>query len=364
MLRGLVLGLVQIPDLQVVLFLPADSLDWLTTLTAGDGALEASCQKQLQVIPINLRRNRFVTEWLELPPWYDRLNLDGIIYPNYFTPWCWAFWRRRPRVVTVIHDLNYFFFPRLFSRVKGLWLYLTHRLTLLQADVTVTISEAVKRDVERVYCWQPRSPVVVIPNAILWERFERPRSPAQPLSQPFVLAVANHYRHKNLRTLLQAFCQLPPDLAHFHLVLVGQLPASLVGVRRDQCDDLPALAAQLGLGDRVRVTGYISDAELAWYYRQAQLMVFPSLFEGFGMPAVEALGLGLPVLTTRCTSLPEVTLNLAEYLTDPESATEMATRITEMLRQRPRFLPTPEVVAQIRAAYAPRTVAQRFVNLI
>jgi len=352
-LRGLLVGLAQLPEVQPVVFLPPDLTPWLTEATG-------ELRDRVQVVPVPIVQNRFVTEAMRIQRYAKDLNLDGLIYPNYFTPWRWS---ASIPVVTLIHDLNYAHFPQLFSATKRTWLNMAHRLTLMHADRTVTVSDFVRRDLARVYGMQPRSAPVTIANPVIWSRFTPTVAPQSPLTQPFILSVANHYQHKNLRTLLQAFQQLPPDLSAVHLVLVGQLPARLVGMRRDRCDDIPALVATLNLQGRVHVTGYISDAELGWYYQQASLFVYPSLFEGFGLSPVEAIGMGLPTLTTRCTAIPEATLHLAHYVDDPLSAAEFAERMALMLRDRPSFLPTPEAITQIRTTYDPVTIAQQYVAL-
>jgi glycosyltransferase involved in cell wall biosynthesis len=361
MLRGLLLGLLQIPDVTVYLFLPDTAVAWAESIQADIGPERGAA---LRVIPVVLRGNRFVSEALDLPRQVRRLGLDGLIYPNYFTPLRGL---RDYPVLTVIHDLNYAHFPQFFSWKKRLWLNVAHRLTLANADVTVTVSEFVRRDVQRVY-GASADRIVAVPNAILWSRFEaiasQPESApsAIPPHAPFILSVANHYPHKNLRPLLQAMAQLPPDLDTVHLVLVGQLPDALVGLRRDRCDDIAALARELGLQDRIHVTGYIGDPELAWYYRHAAVFAFPSLFEGFGMPPVEALGLGLPVLTTRCTAIPEATLGLAQYVEQPTDAATWATRLTQILRTPQEFRPTATEIAQIRATYSPDAIARQFLT--
>jgi glycosyltransferase involved in cell wall biosynthesis len=81
------------------------------------------------------------------------------------------------------------------------------------------------------------------------------------------------------------------------------------------------------------------------------------------MPPVEALGMGLPVLTTRCTSIPEVTMNLAEYVENPVDVDEWCDRLTEMLGDRDRYLPTASTIQQIRQAYEPMKIAKQYIDL-
>lgn len=357
-LRGLLIGLAQIPALELYVFINHELLSWLDDLNLG---------QFVHTIPIKIWGNRFICEALQLPIIANQYKLDGLINTNYFTPWRLLL---NTSSATIIYDLNYVHFPDLFSWYKKLWLRLTHQITLANAKETVTISEFVKQDIQKNY--KPNNLPRVIYTPILWQRLDVsdiPKSnlqfsPINELSnQIFVLSVANHYQHKNLATLVKAFAKLAEHLIQVKLVFVGQLPDSLVGMRRDRCDDIRQLVQDLGLEDRVYITGYISDRELAWYYHHAALFAFPSLFEGFGMPPVEALGMGLPVLTTRCTAIPEVTMNLAEYVENPLDVDEWCDRLTDMLKNRDRYLPKESTIQKIRQAYEPKAIAQKYIDL-
>ncbi|MEE3715921.1 glycosyltransferase family 1 protein [Tumidithrix elongata RA019] len=351
MLRGLLFGLAQIPNLQLYVFIDRKLTDWLRELNLGEAHA---------VIPITMVGNRVVSEITQIPWQANRLGLDGIIYPNYLTPWRSLL--KMPSA-TVIHDLNYLHFPDLFSWRKKVWLRTAHQNTLANSDITVAISEFVRNDIVKNYPLKSQHSLTVIPNPILWERFSHSMPPVMEVKQPFILTVANHYQHKNLATLIKAFQQLPSACDQVNLVLVGQLPESLVGMRRDRCDDLSSLVKALNLQDRVKVTGYISDAELAWYYNFAEMFAYPSLFEGFGMPPVEAMGMGLPTLTTRCTAIPEATLGLAQYINDPLDVDEWRDRMAQILQFRSDFLPLQSTVDLIRSTYDPVAIAQKYVDL-
>jgi len=354
-LRGILIGLAKIPDIDLYVFINQELVQWLKELN-----LEAP----LKIVPIKILGNRFFSEALQLPMIVNKYKLDGLINTNYFTPWKLLL---KSPCATIIYDLNYLHFPDLFSWYKKLWLRLAHQITLANADATVTISEFVKQDIQANYGTDHLATVIYTP--IVWDRLEKldPNtfeiSNQLQVNQPFILSVANHYQHKNLATLVKAFAKLADNLINTKLVLVGQLPDSLVGMRRDRCDNIPQLVKELGLESRVYITGYISDRQLAWYYHHAALFAFPSVFEGFGMPAVEALGMGLPVLTTNCTAIPEVTMNMAEYVENPLDTDEWGDRLTQMLSDRDRYLPTPATIQKIRQAYAPKAIAQKYIDL-
>jgi glycosyltransferase involved in cell wall biosynthesis len=175
-----------------------------------------------------------------------------------------------------------------------------------------------------------------------------------------VLGVSSQYKHKNLATLIRAFKRVHVEIPEVELVLAGQLGSQLVGVR--QAEDVPGLISELGLDGVVRATGFIAPHELGALYRGAALFVFPSIFEGFGLPPVEALGFGLPVITTRCASLVEVTRGLADYVDDPKNVDELATLITSRLEGGGR--PSTDDVRSIRDFYAPQRIGGELYRLL
>ncbi len=293
--------------------------------------------------------NRFVGEQLScLKP---SLRADAILFPNYFTPPIIP--RRMGRVVTVIHDLQYLRFRELTPAARLRWLRLTHGLTFARADSVVVLSEFVRDEVRKFYGDRAAEKAAVIPNPISWARFgDEP--PWDDGGRPYILSVAAHYPHKNLAVLIRALSIVRRSM-DVRLVLVGQLPAALLGVR-DRSRDPRQLVRELGLADHVEITGYVDDLTLGRYYRNARVFAFPSLYEGFGMPAVEALGLGLPTVTTRCASLPEVTLGEATYVDAAEDPAEWASRLLAILRN-PGDRPSDGVQARIRATYDPVRIA-------
>lgn len=281
------------------------------------------------------------------------LQGDAILFPNYFVPPVVP--RRLGRVVTIMHDLQYRHFPSYFSAKKRAWLAAAQGFAMRRADKVVAISNFVREDLLRQFGSRFERKLVTIPNPISWERFGDDDAAAPPLDRPYILSVAAQYGHKNLDVLLRAFAvvaRADPDLL---LVLCGQDYAALRGVPAAR-SGLGALLAELGLERRVRTTGYVSDRALGSWYRHARMFAFPSLFEGFGMPAVEALGFGLPTLTTRRTALPEVTMGLAAQVDDPGSVGEWADRMLAISRDPAPYRPQPHAVRALRATYAPARV--------
>jgi glycosyltransferase involved in cell wall biosynthesis len=146
------------------------------------------------------------------------------------------------------------------------------------------------------------------------------------------------------------------------LVLVGQPSRDLHGI--PFFAPMDQLVDQIGLRDAVHVLGYVDDRALGGAYRHASVFAFPSLFEGFALPPVEALGFGLPVVTSRCSAIPETTLGLATYLDEPRDSATLADRLAEVLDDPAAFRPSAEAVERIRAAYAPARIGAAYRALL
>lgn len=335
-------------------------LDGLRTVTSGADPWSVVTAEPLQlgfdIAPLVVRpvrvpgvRNRVAIETLALPP---MRGVDHWLLPNYYTPL-----GLRGRVVTVIHDAQHEHFPENFSARKRAWLRAAHRYTMRRADVVVAISDYVADDLIARHGDRYVSKIRVIPNAVSFGRLEPGELPeAVPRDREIVLCVSGGYRHKNLETLVHAFAEVAARRPDSHLVVVGQAPELLLGARAGVGVD--GLVRELALTDRVTVLGYITDAELGALYRAASVLAMPSLFEGFGLPVVEALGLGVPVVSTRAGSLTDVSLGLARYVDDPTSPTEMAEALIAVLAEGTR--PSEADVEQLRARYDPQHVARLF----
>lgn len=169
----------------------------------------------------------------------------------------------------------------------------------------------------------------VIPNAVLWDRFSHhddDNLATGPDNRFFLLAAA-HYPHKNIQLALDAFSIVRALDNDVELVLTGQLPENLVGTG--------GVALELR-SDGVRVVGYVEDAELGRLYRQCQATLIPTLYEGFGLPAIEALGLGSQVIHSNVGGLREVTRDLQALTANPYSVQAWVDQMDRVRSSRPR----------------------------
>lgn len=323
--------------------------------------VERIAEVQQRIVP-GRTGNRFISASLTLPGQLARDRVESILFPNYFTPPTLPGTRK----ATIINDLQYVHYPRNFSALKRAWLRFAHESTLRLADVTIAISDWVRDDILRVYGSRFADKVTTVPLPVDWSTFGSRESDdaVRPACEwPFLLSVAAQYPHKNLETLIRAFGLLRGKHPDLRLVLVGQVPERLVGFVHDG-PNIGALITSLGLDDRVVTTGYVSDREVGWYYRHAVAFVFPSLFEGMGRPVVEALGLGLPTVTTRCGSLPEVSRGLAVHVANPTDPAELASVLDEIVRAPSACTPTAEASAVLRHAYSPDVVGPLYLKAL
>jgi glycosyltransferase involved in cell wall biosynthesis len=214
----------------------------------------------------------------------------------------------RPAAATTIHDLQHELYPHFFSRAELAYRRAVYGWTARRSRLLIAISEHARQAlVERLGF--PDERVRVIPHGLDHGRFR----PADVPREPFLLYPANRWRHKNHERLFQALALVRRERPELRLVLTGA------------GHDGKAVPAG------VDVRGFVADEELVDLYRRAAALVFPSLYEGFGQPPLEAMACGCPVAVARSTSLPEVCGDAAEYF-DPESAEDMAGAILRSLR--------------------------------
>lgn len=201
----------------------------------------------------------------------------------------------------------------------------TQRLAAKRATLVLTVSQCSRSDIAS-YLRVPPEKIRVIPGAPA--PLFRPLLPAtvdEDVTRlgPFILAIGSPDPRKNISTLIRAYAALPVDLIeHYHLVLVW--------THHLLQDRLLQLAEQLGIGDRVVSKAAQSDEELCQLYNAATVFVFPSLYEGFGLPPLEAMACGTPVIASHSSSLPEV-LGDAAFFFDPGSVTQLAELLSRVL---------------------------------
>jgi glycosyltransferase involved in cell wall biosynthesis len=264
-----------------------------------------------RAVPIRLPPRRLTQIWhrvrLPLPIEWLTGPLDILHAPDFVAP------PTRARTLVTIHDLSYMVHPE--CAVPGVAALLRAAVprALQRADVIVADSESTRRDLQRLLDVAPERVSVVYPAVD--ERF-RPLPPdvCEPVRQRlrlpsrFILFVGTIEPRKNLVRLLEAFARIDPIALrdggdNLFLVIAGR--------RGWMYQPVFEAIDRLDLRDRVHVLDFVADSDLPIVYNLARVFVYPSIYEGFGLPPLEALACGTPVITSDNSSLPEVVDNAA-----------------------------------------------------
>lgn len=238
------------------------------------------------------RVERIVREQTELPWRAKSVNVDVLWSPGYTMPLrCHC-----PQVVT-IHDMQYKTFPEDFSLVARLVTDTLIQQGTKRAAAVIAVSEFSRSEILKYTKASPEKVHVTLEAASpdFAKALEGGNVPAE--ATPYLLSVGNSYPHKGLDQLVRAFGKL-----------LGKIPHNLILVGRPARGEAALQAAIAGLADPrrcIRKSG-LSREELASLYQNSAVFVFPSRYEGFGLPVLEALMAGAPVVTTRCGSIPEI----------------------------------------------------------
>jgi glycosyltransferase involved in cell wall biosynthesis len=291
---------------------------------------------------------------------------DAMLCHNYFTPPV----VRAGRVVTVVHDLLHLHFPEAVTSSKKLWLMGAHRWSLLRANTVVTITQAVKDDVVQQYGSRWAHRIKPIWNPVAFDRLDGQLVQDFTNGRPYILGVAVDRPLKNLGTLVRAFELIRNRHPEFCLVLAGELRSRRPAQEQMTSgigEKLPAageLVKSLGLQNDVKTTGFVSDEQLGALYRGATAFVLPSLFEGFGMPPVEAIACGTPALISDIPPLREITMGQAFYLSDPLDPEQIAEQTISIIDQGSAARPTRATIELFRQSFAPSTIARKYLETL
>ncbi len=247
----------------------------------------------------------------------------GLLHVNYHAP----FWIKTPYIVA-IHDISYRTHPRFMTMRNFMLQNVLGLLTALWASAVVTSSRFSRQSILKIYPWL-RERVFVTPYAASDGFYPRSAEDIAVVKSHLGIARANYFLfvgtpqpRKNIARVIEAFLLATCDLENVQLVIVGKPTPTLERLWR-------AHHAAFASG-RVVATGYVSDDKLACLYSGCIALVFPSLYEGFGIPVLEAMACGAPVITSNRTALPEAAGDAA-LLVDPEDTAAIAAAMRRVL---------------------------------
>jgi len=294
-----------------------DTGDTFFVYVENPGALAAEIWKaaHFRLVPYSTRSGARRLLW-ELPRRAAQDRLD-VLHLSYNAP------LNLPAacaLVVTIHDISFEHFPQFFSRRLRTFLRVSVPRSAYAAQQIITDTEHAKRDLINTY-HLPADKITVTHYAA-GEQFHPISDPAAlhavraryATGERFILAVGNLQPRKNLERLIRAFALAKQENA---------LPHKLVIVGQRFWREAPILQAARSLQEEVVLTGYVPAADLPLLYNAADVLAYPSLYEGFGLPVLEAMACGTPVITSNVSSLPEIAGDAA-HLIDPRNVQEIA----------------------------------------
>jgi glycosyltransferase involved in cell wall biosynthesis len=266
-------------------------------------------------------------EHVSIPHKLHKLGVDLLHSPHYVLPLLC-----RTRSVVTIHDCIHLLFPQyLPNRMAYHYAHFMMGSAIRRSALVFTVSEASRSDILRFYPRSDPERLLVVPNAIDETILEHPGEEEMErvmeryqIRGRFVLYAGNIKPHKNLDRLIGAFALLKQRPGHEDLKLV------IIGDEISRHGFLRRKVEECGVRQDVRFFGFVPAHTLAALYRLASVFAFPSLYEGFGLPPLEAMACGTPVVTSRISSIPEV-VGDAAVLVDPHSVDDIAGGIERVL---------------------------------
>lgn len=288
-----------------------------------------------RIIWQNLHQNRFLRKH----------GITRCFEPVYCKPWLTG----GIEYICVIHDLQALHYPEYHPLYEVVYSRLCWRMDVINATKIVAISNWVKEDIIKKY---RRKDIDVIYNPILVNKedvvhFSKLKEKYQIEEKQFFYTVGQLIPHKNMYTLLKVM----KSIRERNLSLPKKL--LITGINGNAAEHLRKTIIELNLEDSVLFTGFISNEERNTLYQKCHTFLFPSVFEGFGMPPIEAMFFGARVVTTQCASIPEVTQGKAVYVQDPYDIKEWIQKIETGIGGIPDY-----------SWYTPSLIAQKYLEMI
>lgn len=270
-----------------------------------------------QEVAASNRPSRILYEQFRLPAMLKREHVDVLFNPGFTVP-CFT----RAPMVTVFHDLQHVRHSEHFKRIDLPFWQLLLWQSAKRSRRLIAVSEATRKDILEHYADVPPERVVTIHHGVEDEFFHLERRVDEV--SPYLLCVSTLHPHKNVERLLRVFQRLRKHTPSLRLILAG--------MRGFHTERIEGLIRSLELSNAVTITGWIARELLCRLYSGATIFVYPSTFEGFGMPVLEAMAAQVPVACSAIPALQEIAGDAALFF-DPASESDMQNAIERLLTE-------------------------------
>lgn len=258
--------------------------------------------------------------WINYLPYKLKGASSDVLFNTNGIPHFFPF---KSKEVFFVYDLSWLTYPETHPLSRVLFYKLLFPMTLKRSYRIVTISEFSKNDLIKYYGVNPKN--IFIVNPIFEPTANEGLKPNNLTCKKFILHVGTLEPRKNLHRLIKAYARLVHNGYLHHLVFAGK--------KGWMYDNLFEEVKRLGIEEEVEFLGYVSSEEKTWLYKNAVMTAYPSLYEGFGIPALEAMGHGSPCMVSNVSSLPEIVGN-ATLKVNPLSEDEIYSGMKALLDQK------------------------------
>lgn len=287
-----------------------------------DVEFQSICADNLNIVLVksNLFRHfilRLLLEHLYLPFLILKYKIDVVHSLHYSFPLV-SFGAKR---VVTLHDMTFYLYPYLHTRIKRYYFRFFIWLSTRYVNKIISVSESTKSDLISQFPQINMTKVVSIPLACEYPVNIRKRV---SYKKPYIAFIGTLEPRKNVSRLIEAFAKVVSDerFSQYSLLIVGK--------KGWYYQSIFDTVKRLNLSDKILFPGFVTDEEKFSILNSASLFVYPSLYEGFGLPVLEALSLGVPTITSNVSSMPEVAGEAAKLI-NPNSVDELQYAMTEIL---------------------------------
>ncbi|MDD4892787.1 MAG: glycosyltransferase family 1 protein [Candidatus Rickettsiella isopodorum] len=266
-------------------------------------------------------KNKLWYDYVKLPRALIKHKIDICIFPKNVVPF-----NIKCKSIVIIHDLLHIMDPKVYNRFDSFYMQLAIPFSVKKADIVVTVSENTKKDLLKITGINEKKIHVIHEAAdekyrVIQNHNEAKRQLLHKyhITSPFLLYVGSLSPRKNIPCLIKAFEILNKT---------NNVPRQLVlaGGKSWKEKEILRLIRISPQSKNINLTGFITDDDLPLIYNQAELFIYPSLYEGFGLPILEAMACGCPVVSSNSSSLPEVAGDAALYF-DPTNEHELVNKL-------------------------------------